>query len=110
MAIALILIFSMYAVANKNVNEADLENAIYAEIEKNKKEGISETELQKVKPKINGVYDQVETINGKSNNIGTYEVFFGDYKKMFDAPANFNKTTVDVQNVAKKYFTKVTEQ
>jgi predicted Zn-dependent peptidase len=26
---------------------------------------------------------------------------------MFDAPANFNKTTVaDVQNVAKKYFTK----
>jgi predicted Zn-dependent peptidase len=29
---------------------------------------------------------------------------------MFDAPANFNKTTVaDVQNVAKKYFT-VTEQ
>jgi hypothetical protein len=35
-------------------------------------------------------YDQVETINGKSN-IGTYEVFFGD-KKMFDAPANFNKT------------------
>jgi hypothetical protein len=39
-------------------------------------------------------FDQVETINGKSNNIGTYEVFFGDYKKMFDAPANFNKTTV----------------
>jgi hypothetical protein len=37
-------------------------------------------------------YDQVETINGKSNNIGTYEVFF-DYKKMFDAPANFNKTS-----------------
>jgi predicted Zn-dependent peptidase len=30
---------------------------------------------------------------------------------MFDAPANFNKTTIaDVQNVAKKYFTKVTEQ
>jgi hypothetical protein len=36
-------------------------------------------------------YDQVETINGKSNNIGTYK-FFGIIK-MFDAPANFNKTT-----------------
>jgi hypothetical protein len=62
------------------VNEADLENAIYTEIEK-KKKGISETELQKVKPKLMEFYDQVETINGKSNNIGTYEVFFGDYKK-----------------------------
>lgn len=52
-------------------------------------------------------YGQVETINGKSNNIGTYEVFFGDYRKMFEAPANYNKVTaVDVQNVAKKYFTK----
>ncbi|PKH68168.1 peptidase M16 [Flavobacterium sp. ALD4] len=101
-------LFNVYAVANKNVNETALENAIYAEIEKIKKEGISETELQKVKnQKLMEFYDQVETINGKSNNIGTYEVFFGDYKKMFDAPANFNKTTIaDVQNVAKKYFTK----
>jgi predicted Zn-dependent peptidase len=101
-------LFNVYAVANKNVDETDLENAIFAEIEKIKKEGISETELQKIKnQKLMEFYDQVETINGKSNNIGTYEVFFGDYKKMFDAPANFNKVTIaDVQNVAKKYFTK----
>jgi predicted Zn-dependent peptidase len=101
-------LFNFYAVANKDVDEADLENAIYAEIEKIKKEGISETELQKIKnQKLMEFYDQVETINGKSNNIGTYEVFFGDYKKMFDAPANFNKITIaDVQNVTKKYFTK----
>lgn len=47
-------------------------------------------------------YNQIETINGKSNNIGTYEVFFGDYKKMFDAPSAFNKVTVDdIKNVAK---------
>jgi hypothetical protein len=25
-------------------------------------------------------------INGKSNNIGTYEVFFGDYKKNVQRP------------------------
>ncbi|SHM68730.1 M16 family metallopeptidase [Flavobacterium xinjiangense] len=101
-------LFNFYAVANKNVNETDLENAIYAEIEKIKKNGISETELQKIKnQKLMEFYSQVETINGKSNNIGTYEVFFGDYKKMFNAPANYNKITVaDVQNVAKKYFVK----
>ncbi|MFE3867822.1 M16 family metallopeptidase [Flavobacterium sp. LS2P90] len=101
-------LFNFYAVANKNINESDLENAIYAEIEKIKTNGISETELQKIKnQKLMEFYSQVETINGKSNNIGTYEVFFGDYKKMFNAPANYNKITVaDVQNVAKKYFIK----
>jgi len=101
-------LFSFYAVANKNINETDLENAIYVEIEKIKTNGISETELQKIKnQKLMEFYSQVETINGKSNNIGTYEVFFGDYRKMFNAPANYNKITVaDVQNVANKYFTK----
>jgi len=101
-------LFQVYAVANRNVNEADLEKTIYEEIEKIKKEGISESELQKIKnQKLMEFYEQIETINGKSNNIGTYEVFFGDYRKMFDAPASYDKVTAtDVQNVAKKYFTK----
>ncbi|MFT7336490.1 MAG: zinc protease [Porticoccaceae bacterium] len=101
-------LFNLYAVANKNVKATDLEEAIYVEIEKIKTEGISETELQKIKnQKLMEFYNQVETINGKSNNIGTYEVFFGDYRKMFDAPANYNKiTTAAVQKVANKYFIK----
>jgi predicted Zn-dependent peptidase len=101
-------LFNVYAVANKDVKDSDLEQAIYTEIEKIKNEGISEKELQKIKnQKLMEFYGQVETINGKSNNIGTYEVFFGDYRKMFDAPANYNKITVeDVQRVAKKYLVK----
>ncbi len=101
-------LFQFYAVASRNVNEADLEKAIYAEIEKIKKDGITENELQKIKnQKLIEFYGQVETINGKSNNIGTYEVFFGDYKKMFDAPALYNKvTTEDVKRVANTYFNK----
>ncbi|NDP26992.1 MAG: insulinase family protein [Flavobacterium sp.] len=101
-------LFNVYAVANKEVKESDLEEGIYTEIEKIKKEGISEKELQKIKnQKLMEFYGQVETINGKSNNIGTYEVFFGDYRKMFDAPANYNKVTVaDVQRVANKYLIK----
>lgn len=51
----------------------------------------------------------MQTINGKSNNIGTYEVFFGDYRKMFDAPALFDKVTAeDIKRVATKYFLKST--
>ena len=101
-------LFIIAAVTAKNVNENDLEKAIYEELEKIKKDGITETELQKIKnQKLMEFYGQVETINGKSNNIGTYEVFFGDYKKMFDAPAAFNKVTAeDVKKVAVKYFTR----
>lgn len=101
-------VFGIYAVTNKGVNEADLEKAIYEEIEKIKKEGVKENELQKVKnQKVMEFYNQVETINGKSNNIGTYEVFFGDYRKMFDAPSLYNKVTIeDIKRVANKYFSK----
>lgn len=101
-------LFIIAAVTAKNINETDLEKSIYEELDKIKKDGITETELQKIKnQKLMEFYQQVETINGKSNNIGTYEVFFGDYKKMFDAPAAFNKVTAaDIKKVAVKYFTK----
>ena len=101
-------LFQIYAVTAKEVKEADLEKAVYEELEKIKKEGISDQELQKIKnQKLMEFYSQLETINGKSNNIGTYELFFGDYKKMFDAPAEYSKVTAeDVKRVANEYLKK----
>lgn len=101
-------IFQIYAVSAKDVKVSDLENAIYEEIEKVKKDGITPRELQKIKnQKLMQFYGQIETINGKSNNIGTYELFFGDYKKMFNAPAEYEKVSVeDVKRVANEYFKK----
>jgi predicted Zn-dependent peptidase len=50
-------------------------------------------------------YQQVRTINGRANTIGTYEVFSGDYNKLFDAAKNYAAVTKeDVQRVAKAYF------
>lgn len=52
-------------------------------------------------------YSQVETINGKSSSLGNYEVFFGDFRKMFDAPAAYAKVTVDdIKRVANQYLKK----
>jgi zinc protease len=101
-------LFSIIASTNKGKDVAALENAVYVELEKIKKDGVTENELQKVKNQmLIEFYRQVETINGKSNNIGTYEVFFGDYKKMFDAPEAYNKVTVeDIKRVANTYFNK----
>ncbi len=101
-------LFQLYAVTNKGIDEKVLEDSIYNILEKLKKDGITENELQKVKnQKLMEFYSQIETINGKSNNIGTYELFFGDYKKMFNAPDEYNKVTAeDVKRVANEYFKK----
>lgn len=101
-------LFEFYAISAKGIKESDIELAVYEEIEKIKNEGITEHELQKIKnQKLMEFYNQIETINGKSNNIGTYEIFFGDYKKMYNAPVEYNKVTIeDVKRVANEYLKK----
>jgi zinc protease len=101
-------LFSINAVVNEGVQPEALEKAVYAEIQKVQNEGIGAAELQKIKnQKLVELYLQLETINGKSNNLGTYEVYFGNYQKLFDAPEAYNKLTVtDIQKVAQKYFRK----
>lgn len=100
--------FNIYAVCSPTAKEKDVEQSIYDEIDKIKKDGVTDKELQKVKnEKLMEFYSNVETINGISNSIGDYEVFFGDYKKMFVAPALYNKVTSDdVKRVANQYFKK----
>ncbi len=98
----------VYAVASKADSEAQLEEAILTELEKIKTEGVSARELEKVKnQKLMELYRTLETINGKANTLGSYELYFGDYKKMFSAPQEYEKVTAaDIQRVAEKYLTK----
>lgn len=99
-------LFVIFAVAAEGKSASDVEKEIIVEIEKIKRDGVSPSELQKVKnQKMMEFYRGIETINGKANNLGTYELFFGDYKRMFDAPGMYEKvTTEDIQRVAKEYF------
>jgi len=82
------------------------EKAIYEEIENLKSTLISDRELEKAKNnRLAEFYREVRTINGRANTIGTYEVFMGDYNKLFDAAKSYSAVTKeDVQRVAKKYF------
>ena len=100
--------FYIDAICSPSAKEKDVEQAIYDEIDKIKKDGVTDNELQKVKnEKLMEFYSNVETINGISNSIGEYEVFFGDYRKMFDTPALYSKVTSnDVKRVANQYFKK----
>lgn len=101
-------LFYFYAVAAKDVSAQKLEKAMIAEINKVIKEGVTEQELIKVKNrKLVDFYRTMSTINGKADTIGSYELYFGDYKKLFSAPDEYNKVTLkDIQRVAKQYLIK----
>ncbi|WP_221390727.1 pitrilysin family protein [Dyadobacter sp. NIV53] len=100
-------LFNIYAIAGNGISAQDLEKAVLSQIDNIAKNGVSEAELQKVKnQKLMEFYHSLETINGKSNSLGTYDVFFGDYRKMFDAPQEYQKVTAeDIKRIAGKYFT-----
>lgn len=88
------------------VDPVKCEKAIYEELARAKTTLISDQELEKAKNiRLMEFYHQMRTINGRANTIGTYEVFSGDYKKLFDAAKNYSAVTKeDVQRVAKAYF------
>ncbi|SFF86249.1 Predicted Zn-dependent peptidase [Duganella sp. CF458] len=95
-------------VAAAGVEPAKIEKALLEAVDKVVKEGVNQDELLKVKnTKLLDIYRLQETINGKAQMLGNYEVFNGDYKKAFDAPAAYEKLTVaDIQAVAAKYLKK----
>ena len=82
------------------------EKAIYEELDKSRAALISDQELEKAKNiRLVEFYHQMRTINGRANTIGTYEIYFGDYNRLFDAAKKYSAVSKeDVQRVAAKYF------
>jgi zinc protease len=99
-------IVEVVAQPKQGVDPQKCEKAMYEEFESAKNAMISDTELEKAKNiRLAEFYREMRTINGRANTIGTYEVFFGDYRKLFDAAKNYSVVTKeDVQRVAKAYF------
>jgi zinc protease len=100
-------LFEVNAQPKAGIAPAAVERAIYEELDKVKTAPVSDQELEKAKNiLLAGFYRQVRTINGRANSLGTYEVFFGDYNKLFTAAEQYNKVTKeDLRRVAQKYFT-----
>ena len=90
----------------QGIDPTACEKAIYEELDKAKSSLISDQELEKARNiRLVEFYHQMRTINGRANTIGTYEVYFGDYTRLFDAAKNYAAVTKeDVQRVAAKYF------
>jgi zinc protease len=99
-------LFEITARPKEGVQPEAVEKAIYEELDRLKTGLVSDKELEKAKNiLLAGFYRRMKTINGKANALGRYEIFFGDYRKMFTAADDYSKVTKeDLQRVAKKYF------
>ena len=85
-------------------NMAKVEALLDDELAKIARDGVTAGELEKARNlKASSFWRGMATINGKARALGTYEVFKGDYRKLFDAPAAYEAVTAaDVQALAKK--------
>jgi zinc protease len=69
-------------------------------------QGVTDAELTRAR-NLNAAkfWKQLATIDGKARLLGSYEVFEGDFRKLFDAPATYEKVTrADVQKAAEALF------
>ena len=71
-------------------------------------QGVTDAELTRAKNLYaSSFWKQLATINGKASLLGQFEVFEGDYRKLFDSPATYDKVTrEDVQKAAALVFQK----
>jgi zinc protease len=66
--------------------------------------GVTAAELSRAKNLASaGFWKKLATIDGKAQLLGEYEVFHGDWAKLFNAPAQFEKVTrEDIHAVARE--------
>jgi zinc protease len=98
----------LFAVLPPGGDLARAEAAIDEEVARLAKEGPTAAELSKARNlALAGFWRGLQTISGKAQSLGTYEVFHGDYKKLFDAPGELESITAeDVKAAATKVMTR----
>ena len=92
----------VYAIVPPDGDVGRTEQLVDAEIARLAQEGPTPAELTKARNQaLAGFWHGLETISGKAQALGTYEVFHGDYRKLFEAPAQYESITAeDVKQAA----------
>jgi len=87
---------------------AAVEKELDAALDQVVAQGVTDAELVRAKNLFASTFwKQIATIDGKASLLGSYEVFEGDYRKVFDAPATYEKVTrEDLQKAAALIFNK----
>jgi zinc protease len=92
----------------EGANIAEVEKVLDAALAQVVAQGVTEPELARAKNLYaSSFWKQLATIDGKASLLGTFEVFEGDYRRLFDSPATYEKVSrQDMQKAAALIFQK----
>jgi len=92
----------LYLTLPEGSNPKDVQHVLDAELAKVASQGVTDAELARAKNlTASGFWKKLATIDGKAQLLGEYEVFHGDWAKLFDAPPQFDKVSrEEVQAIA----------
>ena len=92
----------LQATLPEGANVAEVEKVLDAALDEVVAKGVTDAELARAKNLYaSSFWKQIATINGKAMLLGSFDVFEGDYRKLFDSPAVYDKVTrKDVQKAA----------
>ncbi len=101
------LLFTIYVKPRPGADLDKIDRVIEEELAKIRTGGITANEFEKAMNIIrNDFYRGLQTISGKANQLGTYELLYGDFGRMFTIMDDYAAVKLDmVREVAKKYFT-----
>jgi zinc protease len=96
-----------FATVSPGKGPAAAEFALVDELARLAREGPTAAELAKARNiKLAGYWRALKTLDGKAEALGHYEVYRGDYRKLFTAPQRYDRVTrAQVQVLARRIFT-----
>jgi len=100
-----LLIFSMQP--RSGIEPARAEKVLFEELARLSSQPVEDRELRKAKNQLLAAhYRELKTIAGRANLLGEYEVFYGDYRKLYFLEERYEAVTAaDIQRVARQYLT-----
>ena len=98
-------LFLFFLVPNMGHTVEENEKACYQIIERLKKEKVDEETLKRVKTKVRaGLIRRLDSNSGMAEELTSYYVNYGDWRKLFTGIEDIDKVTADdVQRVARQY-------
>ena len=99
-----VLHFQITVAAEKGVAAA--ESTLFDELARVASEGVSAAELTKAKNvRLATYWRTLKTIDGKASELGDFQTFQGDWRRLFSAPDRYNRVTrAGLQALAKRIF------
>ena len=100
-----LLVFVMQP--RSGVEPVRAEKVLLEELGRLSSEPVPDQELRKAKNQLLAShYRELKTIAGRANLLGQYEVFYGDYRKLYTVEQTYEAvTSADIQRVARQYLT-----